>query len=143
VLALESNAQWRKWLELDAEIPGDKMQLARGASTLVLFDYLTANWDRWSGANIATSKALGGRMLYVDNDAAFFEDPPAAGLARNERYLDGVQRLSRSFVERLRSVTEDEIAKAIDILSKKAIDGVLARRREALAKVAKKKLFFD
>jgi hypothetical protein len=143
VLPLESDAHWRKWLELDAEIPADKMRLAREASTLVLFDYLTANWDRWSGANIATSKALGGRMLYVDNDAAFFENPPAEGLARNERYLDGVQRLSRSLVERLRSVTDEEIAKAIDILPKKAIDGVLARRNEALAKVAKKKLYFD
>jgi hypothetical protein len=143
VLPLESNAQWRKWLELDAPIPPDKKELARETSTLVLFDYVTANWDRWSGANIATSKALGGKALYVDNDAAFFENPPAEGLARNRRYLEGVHRFSRSFVERLRAVTDEEIAKAIDILPKKAIDGVLARRKEALTMIEKKQLFFD
>jgi hypothetical protein len=140
VLPLENDKEWRGWLKKDAPVPDDKKELARAISTLVVFDFVTGNWDRWSGANIATSK---GKVLYVDNDGAFFDVVPKDGLARNKRYLDGVDRFSKSFVERLRAVTDDEIAKAIDIVSKKAIDGVLARRKEALAIVEKKELFFD
>jgi hypothetical protein len=139
VLPLEKESEWRTWLKKGASIPDAKKELARETSTLVLFDYLTANWDRWSGANVASSK---GKMLYVDNDGAFFENPPKDGLARNKKNLEGVERFSKTVVERLRAVGDAEIASAIDILSKKAIDGVLARRKEALGMLENKDLFF-
>jgi hypothetical protein len=135
VLPLETESQWRGWLKKDAAIPDDKTERAREASTLILFDYVTGNWDRWSGANVGSSN---GRMLYVDNDGAFFESPPKSALARNKRELAGVDRFSKAVVEKVRSVSDEEIAKTLDILSKKAIDGVLARRKEALVIIEKK-----
>lgn len=139
VLPLESEKEWRTWLKKDGAIPDDKKELARAISTMIFFDYVIGNWDRWSGANVATSR---GKVLYVDNDGAFFEAPPKDGLARTKRHLEGVDRFSKSFAERLRAVSDDEIAKAIDVVSKKAIDGVLARRKEALAIIEQKELFF-
>ena len=139
VLPLENDKEWRGWLKKDGAIPDDKKEQARAISTLIVFDYVTGNWDRWSGANVATSK---GKVLYVDNDGAFFEVVPKDGLARNKRYLEGVDRFSRAFVERLRTVSDDDITKAIDVVSQKAIEGVLARRKEARAIVEKKELYF-
>jgi hypothetical protein len=140
VLPLENDKTWREWLKKDAAIPDDKKALARAISTLILFDYVTGNWDRWSGANVAISR---GKVLYVDNDAAFFHPLPKDGADRNKRLLAGVDRFSKSFVERLRAVSDEEIAKAIDLVSKNAVDDVLARRKEALAVVERKDLFFD
>lgn len=143
VLPLEKEplfSQWRGWLKKDATIPDDKKELAREVSTLVLFDFLTANWDRWSGGNVATSK---GKMLYVDNDGAFFENPPKDALARNKRYLEGVDRFSKSVVEALRDLTEDGIRERMRAaLSEKALEGLFARRKEALAVVERKELYF-
>jgi hypothetical protein len=117
------------------------MTLAEQTSTLVLFDYVTGNWDRFSGANVGFDKERR-MLLFVDNDGAFFETPPKDGLARNKRHLEGVDRFSKSIVIRLRTVPDEEIAKSIDVLSKKAIEGVLARRKEALSIVENKELFF-
>lgn len=145
VLPLERDDDWRGWLKKDGAIPDDKRALAAAIGTMILFDYVTGNWDRWSGANVATSGGRAGsprKVLFVDNDGAFFDVVPKDGLARNARLLDGVDRFSRSFVERLRGVSDEEIAEAIGIVSTKAIDGVLARRREALAVVERKELFF-
>jgi len=140
VLPLENDKAGRGWLKKDGALPDEKKDLARAISTMIVFDYVTGNWDRWSGANIATSK---GKLLYVDNDGAFFESPPKDFLARNKRTLEGVDRFSRSFVAKLRGLGDEQIAKTLELLSKKAIDGVLARRKEALAIVDTKELFFD
>lgn len=133
-------SQWRGWLKSDGVIPEDQRVLAREVSTLVLFDFVTGNWDRWSGANIASSK---GHLLYVDNDGAFFESPPKDGLARSRRYLEMVDRFSKSFVDRLRAVQDDDIKQSMrGVLSDKALEGVFARRKEALAIIEKKELYF-
>lgn len=124
----------RGWLKKGAAIPPDEVELARATSTLIAFDYLTGNWDRWSGANVARSK---GRILYVDNDGAFFEAPPKDGLARNERLLASVDRFSRSFVERLATVPVDAIG-ADAQLSPRAIAGVRERLAALRAAIARK-----
>jgi hypothetical protein len=139
VLPLEKEKDWRSWLKEDAAIPDDKKELARAISTMIVFDYIIGNWDRWSGANVATSK---GKVLYVDNDGAFFETPPKDGLARAKRQLLQVDRFSKALFTRLLFIGDEEVARAIDIVSKKAIDGVLARRQEVLAILDKKELFF-
>lgn len=151
-LALEAEplrSRWHGWLtkgqaipdapfEADAGTPFATRELAAQTSTLVAFDYLTGNWDRWSGANIGIdrSKAL---LLFVDNDGAFFETPPKDALARNTRVLESVDRFSRSFVEHVRRLDESTLAAAIGdetpgapLLSKKVLQSVLERRKELL-----------
>lgn len=137
VLPLEKEplfSEVRGWLKKGAAIPPDKADLARATSTLLAFDYVTGNWDRWSGANVATSK---GRMLYVDNDGAFFETPPKDALTRNQRLLDATDRFSRTFVEHLASAPVEAIGAEAQ-LSPRAIAGARERLAALRALVARK-----
>ena len=141
-LALEQAplaTQWKQWLRRGETIPDDRRNLARQISTLVAFDFLTANWDRWSGGNVGIDEAKG-TLLFIDNDGAFFDVPPAEGLARNQRLLDGVDRFSRSFVASLRALDDEALDRAlgeetpgVPLLSAKALAGVHARRTKLLA----------
>jgi len=140
-LALEQAplaAQWKQWLRRGESIPDDQKELARQISTLVAFDFVTANWDRWSGGNVGIDKATG-TLLYIDNDGAFFEVPPAEGLLRNKRLIEGVDKFSRAFVARLRTLDDDALDRAlgeetpgVPLLSAKALAGVHARRKQLL-----------
>ncbi len=137
VLPLEKEPMFsevRGWLKKGAAIPADKIDLARATSTLIAFDYVTGNWDRWSGANVATSKS---RILYVDNDGAFFEAPPKDALTRNQRLLDATDRFSRSLVERLATAPVEAIGAEAQ-LSPRAIAGARERLAALRALVARK-----
>ena len=132
-------AEWKAWLKQGGVIPDDQRTRAREISTLVAFDFVTGNWDRWSGGNVGLDKASG-MLLYIDNDGAFFEVPPADALQKNKRLLLGVDRFSRSFVERLRALDEAALTAAlgeesagVPLLSPKALAGVVQRRKELLA----------
>ncbi len=140
-IALEAEpwwSRWRGWLKRDGKIPDDARSLARDASVMVVFDFLTGNWDRWSGANIGLDRA-GGRLRFIDNDGAFFETPPAAAVAKNRRLLGEVERFSKGLVAKLRAMDEDALAIAIGdetpgrpLLSDAVLKGVNGRRLEAL-----------
>lgn len=141
-IALEQaplSLEWKQWLRRGASIPDDQRRLASQISTLVAFDFVTANWDRWSGGNVGIDKSTG-TLLYIDNDGAFFEVPPLEGLQRNKRLLEGIDRFSKSFVEKLRALDDDALGRAIGeespgvpLLSAKAMAGVVQRRKTALA----------
>ena len=140
-LALEQAplaGQWKQWLRKGETIPDDQRELARQISTLVAFDFVTANWDRWSGGNVGIDRASG-TLLFIDNDGAFFEVPPAEGLHRNKKLLEGVDKFSRGFVARLKALDDDaldrtlgEEAAGVPLLSTKALAGVHARRKQLL-----------
>ncbi|MDB4943107.1 MAG: hypothetical protein JWP97_2641 [Labilithrix sp.] len=134
-------SEWKAWLRSGASIPEDRRMLAAQISRLVAFDFLTGNWDRWSGGNVGQDPATG-RLLVIDNDGAFFEVPPADGLARSRRLLAGIDRFSRAFADRVRALDEASLTAAIgeesagtSLLSKKALEGVLARRKELLVRL--------
>ncbi len=135
-------SQWRLWLKKGTTIPPDKQDsLARETSMMVVFDYVTGNWDRLSGGNVGLDRAsTPAKVLFIDNDGAFFESPPKDGLARNKRLLDGTERLSKSLIARLRTVGVEELENALGkdsdgkpLLSDKVIAGVMARTKEVLA----------
>jgi hypothetical protein len=137
-------ANWKRWLRRGEPIPEDQRELARQISTLIAFDFVTGNWDRWSGGNVGIDKKTG-TLLFIDNDGAFFEIPPADALRRNRTLVEGVDKLSRGFVQRLRALDDEELARAIGeeeagvpLLSAKALGGVSLRRRELLAIVDRK-----
>jgi hypothetical protein len=100
-----------RWLH-GGVIPPEKMGLAAQVSTLVAFDFLTSNWDRYSGANVGLD-GTGGHVLFVDNDAAFMEGPPKEALAKNRARALALTRYSKSFVARLRALDRDAIERAI------------------------------
>jgi hypothetical protein len=102
-------------------------------STLVAFDTISGNWDRFSGANIGKDPTSG-QLLFIDNDGAFYETPPPDGLARNLRLLAGTKRFSRTFVAamkafdptRLEAVFGEDLS-GHPLLSPKAVAGVRSR----------------
>lgn len=121
-----------------AEIPDAEKSRARQVSTLVVFDYLTANWDRWSGGNVALD-ATTDTVLFVDNDGAFYEAPDATNLADQLAHVRRMTRFSKSFVKELRAMTLQKLEAAIGdempglpLLSKKVLEMTDERRMRAL-----------
>jgi hypothetical protein len=143
VLPLEDatqRARWEPWLfDARATIPRDQRALAAAISTMLAFDYLTANWDRWSGGNVAED-AASGRVLFVDNDGAFYEWPAPAALARQRAQLQSVRRFSRAFVDALRALDSagmraaiGEESPGVPLLPERSLAGVVERRATVLA----------
>jgi len=105
-------ARWEPWLMNPAtQVPKVDLGLASAISTMIAFDYLTGNWDRWSGGNVA--RAGTGALLYVDNDGAFYERPPSDALEHQLGVLRRVVRFSRRFVDALRALDPPKLAAAI------------------------------
>jgi len=136
-------------LLLDAArpLPDDKRTLAADLSTLLVFDFVNDNVDRWSGGNILRPRVGAGeppgRMLYMDNGAAFSAIHEGLGARPDDqaRRLGLVQRFSRSVVESLRVMTEESLRRAMSedplgaCLSDAQIRAVLTRRDRVMAHV--------
>jgi hypothetical protein len=142
-------SRWEPWLmNPKTAIPAREESLAASISTMLVFDYVTANWDRWSGGNVARAGAEG-TLLFVDNDGAFYEHPRTTSLAAQLGRLRRVVRFSKSFVVRLRTLDEAALREALgeessgaallpdavilDVLKRakivlQVIDGCVARR---------------
>jgi hypothetical protein len=135
----ESRARWEAWLfDAHSSVPEDSRALAASVSTMIAFDYVTANWDRWSGGNVAEDGASG-KVLFVDNDGAFYEWPSPATLARQRAQLERVTRFSRRFVAALRALDARKLREAlgeespgVPLVSDRVVGGVDARRGAVL-----------
>jgi len=132
--------RWKGWLGA-AEIPEDQRELAAQIAALVVFDLLTGNWDRWSGANVAIDRPTN-TLLFVDNDGAFFDPIPAEPLAAQRKQLEKTERFPRALIEALRKQTPVSLADAFGeespgapLLSAKVVAGVDERRRFVLDRV--------
>jgi hypothetical protein len=134
-------ARWEPWLmDPAARIPDADLGLASAISTMIAFDYLTANWDRWSGGNVARAGA-DGTVLYVDNDGAFYERPPPDSLERQLGVLRRVVRFSRRFVDALRALEPPKLADALgdaepgDPLEPRGVLAAVEERRRAIVQI--------
>ncbi len=144
-------ARWSAWLD-DPSAPTPKFDdasLAGQISTMILFDTMTGNWDRWSGGNIGVSRVgtKNGydKVLYIDNDGAFFDPVPAGPLAAQLELVKKMSRFSRSFVTSLKNISEADLEKALgeespgkSLLPRNVVDAFLARRKKVLALVDEK-----
>jgi hypothetical protein len=132
-------AKWEKWLTYaDAQLAPEDRALAATISTMIAFDYITANWDRWSGNNVARDGSTG-TVLFVDNDGAFYETPPAQSLVHQLAMLRRIQRFSRGFVVALRALDESTLNDAFGqdlhgepLLPDKVVAAADARRKTVL-----------
>ncbi len=114
---------------------------AEEVSTLLAFDWLTGNFDRWSGANVGRNDPTG-HLIYVDNDGAFLDPMPAAPLARQWQLVDGCDRYSKRLVASLRRLDADALRGALGtglgeepLLKAPVLAGVLDRRAKLLASI--------
>ncbi len=136
-------ARWKKELTAGGELTEDRRALVAQISNLIVFDSLTGNWDRWSGANVGIDKATG-TLLFVDNDAAFFDPIPPA-FAAQMAVLRGTDRFSRSLIGRLRNYDALTMADALgdeepnaSLLSPRAVAAADQRRKDVLAIIDEK-----
>lgn len=127
--------RWASWLSQGTAIPQDKAALLAQLSTLLLFDLLQNNSDRFSGGNLLGSPD--GRVLYfMDNAFGFQAD--ADGHQRCWSYLKRAQKFSRSFFVALHDLDKPRLAAALaqdpsgPLLTDEEMDALLGRRDRAL-----------
>jgi hypothetical protein len=128
---------WKRYLTAGETMPESDEYMLAQISSMVLFDFLINNPDRWSGSNVRMSED--GRVLYyMDNTLAFGREPD--GHRKSRTYFTRVQKFSRSLVAKLRVLTEDELRAAVEhdrgpfsyLLSDDEIAAVMQRRDWAL-----------
>lgn len=133
----------QEWLRMDGELPVAKRNLAASLSTLLGFDYLIGNFDRWSGDNVL-GNAEGSFVYMRDHDQAF---PLGLGESLHRRMLHDLllaERFSRRFhasVQRFeRSCLSQELmrdpeGRAGRLLNERQIADLLDRRQTLLSHV--------
>jgi hypothetical protein len=141
VLRLESEpwrAKWRAWLLSGEPIADGDRALAAQVATMIVFDALTGNWDRWSGANVGWD-AKARRLLFIDNDGAFMVPTPAP-FERQRELLRTLEKFPRALLARLRAMDEAALRGAVGdespgvpLLSAAAIHDADARRQAIVA----------
>jgi hypothetical protein len=133
------STRWKGWMKKGGSIPADQRALAAQISTLVVFDYLTGNWDRWSGANVGWLREPN-TLLYVDNDGAFFDPPPSGPTEAQLALVRGMDRFSSRFVNAMRALDAEKLKTALGeetpgspLFANSVLTQVDARRKQALA----------
>jgi hypothetical protein len=129
----EGRQQGQVWLTQGQPVPPDKVHLAAQLSDLAVFDFLTANPDRYSGGNMKMSPD-GKQLYYMDNTMAFYVDPN--GIPRNREVLHRTQRFSKKLYTSLAKIDKPTLEKALseeigapyEILTPTEISAVVARR---------------
>jgi hypothetical protein len=133
----EGIAAWSALLQPGAIVPPELHSLVEQIATVIVFDVLIDNADRWTGNN--TKCAVDRSTLYfMDNTLSF-----SIFTLGHETNLTPLHRISvfpRKLVTRLRALTYDSIVKAIDVgddplgplLTSDEIRAVLARRDHLL-----------
>jgi hypothetical protein len=129
----EGMAETSAWLTVGRPIPPHRHALAAQLADLMVFDFLIANPDRYSGGNLMTNED-GSRLYFMDNTLSFFIEPE--GNDRTRTALHRAQRFSRRLYEALGRITELVLAEALaqasegeyEILTKPEIRAVVSRR---------------
>jgi hypothetical protein len=107
----DGRALWLSYLQVGARIPRAARPLVEQLAACVLFDTLTDNPDRWSGNNTMTSPD--GQVFYVmDNTMTF--STARSGHEMNAGILRKIQVFPRGLVERIRALTEERLAAALE-----------------------------
>jgi hypothetical protein len=137
----EGKDLWRAYLKVGAKIPPEHLRLCEQLSTLLVFDVLIDNSDRWSGANTMMSPD-GATLFFMDNTLSFSihkigHEIPNTALRRIEVF-------SRSLISRLRGLSYEAVERVLDmgddkrlgpLLSTDAMRAILARRDNILVHV--------
>jgi hypothetical protein len=133
----EGIVAWRTYLAAGAPEPYTARHILPQISTMVAFDYLTNNADRFSGSN--TKASPDGRTLYfMDNTLSF---GVGEGSAKTRSYLEKVQKFSRALARRVRDLDEAHVREVMTretapydrLLSDGEIDAVMNRRDQLLS----------
>jgi hypothetical protein len=134
----DGKVAWKWMLTIGRPIPPGDAEMARQISNLLLFDHLINNMDRWTGNNTRSSTDQS-KLYFMDNALSFGNKPE--GGDNVIVFLHRAQRFSRRLVGRLRTLTIEEVRKAVGtdlgpyerILEDSEIDALMHRRDFAIA----------
>lgn len=108
-LRLDSDAAVRAWtaaLSQQGQLSDDRSALLAQLSTLLAFDVIQNNSDRFSGGNILGSRD-GRTMFFIDNAFGFQNDP--RGHLRALGYLQRCQKFSRRLWTSLQLLSDEDL----------------------------------
>ncbi len=146
---------WGEWLRVDAPERSIELRvspavakklrearvLAPQLSSLIAFDHVIGNRDRWSGHQVLVDVTRT-RLVYLDHNLAFDAKLDIPSTKKRNAVLARVERFSRSLVARLRKLTRAEVVEALGeddegapLLDNAQMDATIARRDELIARV--------
>ena len=135
-------ARWRRWLDQRHRLPtGADATRAEQVSSLVVFDYLHANTDRWDNSpNLMADEH--GDLVYRDNSDTWTIGR-LANAKLNASELESAQRFSRALVAALRQTDAGALAAALEphgkprspILTRRQLRLFDRRRKRVLAHI--------
>jgi hypothetical protein len=127
----EGHQQITAWLTQGEPIPFRRRAFAAEMAVLIVFDFLIANPDRYSGGNLKISDD-GRKLFFMDNTMSFFLEPQ--GTEKNRVLLLRQQRFSRRVHEALGSIDVPTLQRVLrepdgtEILTDAEIRAVVQRR---------------
>lgn len=114
-------------------------EVARGLSDIQLFDFVTSNWDRYSGVETyygVNNQFDDGQFLSLDNGAAFH----ILTQRKVEQHFDPVTRFSKSTIAALEmlqpGILDEVLFPEASTEAKQRLDVFWTQRERALARVA-------
>jgi hypothetical protein len=128
----DGEALWAGYLQAGAAMPAELRPMLAQLATVIVFDVLIDNSDRWSGNN--TQGSVDDRILYfMDNTLSFSQY--AIGHAADSMRLYRIQVFPRGLIGKVRGLTAETIGRALggdDLLGPLASDAeiraMLSRR---------------
>ncbi|MEO8551661.1 MAG: hypothetical protein ABI678_16910 [Kofleriaceae bacterium] len=129
-------AEWLPYLQAGAQVPPELQPLVEQLSTVIVFDVLIDNADRWTGNN--TKCSADRQVLYfMDNTLSFTNF--TLGHESNLTPLHRISKFSKKLVHRLQTLTYASIQHALEgeealspLLEPGEIHALLARRDHLL-----------
>jgi hypothetical protein len=131
----ESRAEWNPWLDPANTIPEANMVRATQISSLIVFDYLQANFDRWNSANVPQDE--NGDLIFRDNNRAWY-------LQNLHLYtrggIDNLRRIPASLLSAVERTTGNVLARhatqtTFPVLNRVQVREYEVRRRALIAKI--------
>jgi len=142
---METAAGAGKWIAQLSQSAGVKPGYdndVRQLSSLLLFDYLIANGDRFSGGNVFRTPEA--RIVFLDNNAAFSASVSTQRMKKLDNLLKKIEKFSAGFVGRLKSLDMETMTASFRkkisgtrLLSMEEIRAVMKRRGVILDHVEK------
>ena len=133
-----------EWLHADGELPQASRSLAASLSTMLAFDYLIGNFDRWSGGNVLGDAAATLRLRARPRPGVSGADEreaasptvarPAARRALLRRFYAALKRLTPRAASSRSSASDPASARG-ELLCERQFAGVFDRREALLSHI--------
>lgn len=128
-MRLEESDWWREMLQHKGPLPANKRKRVLEIASLILFDYLILNHDRWSGGNTHDSN---GQMVFLDQGAGFGPERHHRRSRAALKTLKWAERFPKDLVHAVFALDSKALSQDLaSVLSPDEIEGFQYRLRHA------------